>query len=1061
MLSRHFLLSLLLFSWLCRAAAGGMSGNGLPEYDGGSLGWVFGRPLARRLRVGILAPESARREGLELARRLDCEVVPLPLRSGLDADLDVLVIGRVEWGALGGGLNREIIERTRAGMGLVYLCPPGKRLSVDHPLFQPLPVPVPAFAGTGFAGLPGFATVGDNAAFLRQALQAYSLGEGRLLVVDYGQTAPSDRHCLTPPSRRWRGGYAHYDLQLAFVGKAIRWAAAACPALQMADIEVPGRVAWGAPARLRLRLAGEVPPGLEVEWSVRRLQPSAWDPASFSRAIPEVDEEGRAALDLPTHLPDGEYEALVVLRVGGRVLDWGSARFRIQVPVGIAELSLPERSLGRMAASLPVALRFEGESALVAAVRFDVHDRHGRLVGHRELAAPGEGVRTDVSCAFTQSAYNRLTATAFSVEGLPLLAREAEFILPRPREPGQFHCVMGEDGGGDYMGARLRREAAALGLDGAVVQLGPAAARSLSAPEQETVVERLMDLARAGLAPVATVFAGSGGMVGDSPWLEERLLLLRPFSPLGILLDGFDGPPTAPFPDEIRGRVERGLPGVPAGLMAPPTAPDWETVGNENRLLVLPPEREAERHLLRAFRQPGDRRGAWFGDHRADRDDGWQLWRMVFAGMDSAWLSVDHAPPDRWLAVGREMSRLQAGVGRLLLSAERDAGSVALVYSAASVLQSGRDPSYGNHLAALAAMAQLLADAGFSCRVIPAADLADGEALLSRHRVVALPACIALPEGAATGLRQVVAGGGVVLADWGTGRYDENGRRREPGLFLDLFGMQTATGRPLVHPSGGIPGMLARTVIDGGVRLREAWPGRLVEGVPVLIQAEGGGGLAVYLNSSLANYPDESGGGLPDWLGRTLAREGIPAPVRVRCRSGAPCRIETARWQRGEARVIGLLMPPWTGGGEVELTLPGDSHAYDLQSGRYLGRGGTAVLSLEPGVATLVSLEPERIRGVAFDRLKGAEFATPAYRITVRAGRRAAASDRLVHVRLFDPVGGLYPAGEMTLAAPVGSCEYDVPFGLAPPLPGRWRLEATDVATGVRDEVEFDMSPGK
>ena len=86
---------------------------------------------------------------------------------------------------------------------------------------------------------------------------------------------------------------------------------------------------------------------------------------------------------------------------------------------------------------------------------------------------------------------------------------------------------------------------------------------------------------------------------------------------------------------------------------------------------------------------------------------------------------------------------------------------------------------------------------------------------------------------------------------------------------------------------------------------------------------------------------------------------------------------------------------------------------------------------------------------------------TPAYRITVKAGRQAASTERVVHVRVFDPAGFPYPAGSVTLAAPGGICEYDVPFGLAPPQPGRWRVQAIDAATGIRADAIFTMREGR
>jgi hypothetical protein len=503
---------------------------------------------------------------------------------------------------------------------------------------------------------------------------------------------------------------------------------------------------------------------------------------------------------------------------------------------------------------------------------------------------------------------------------------------------------------------------------------------------------------------------------------------------------------------------------------------DWPALGRANSLLCLRPEARGEACLFRFFMEPDTVRGVWFDGSAGERTDlarlRWLPWRSLFDGCNSVWFQnpygavggscetgfrPDLVPYGCWRALGEETHRLQAGVDRLLLSAEPEDGAVALVYSRPSALVSSLDAASDDHVAALAAMARLLDDAGISYQVIPAADLEEGAALWTRHRAILLPSCTALSDGAAASLHRFAAEGGLVLTDWRLGRCDETGKTRDQSPFDGLFGMDPGTvagGCGVFQPQGGgIPGLLARTRVDGDIRLRQSWAGRLVEGIPILVHAKYGKGQAIYLNFSVVDYP-AGGGGLPEWMRRTLARDGIPEPVQVR-----GTRITARRWQRGEGSIIGLLRHPYSPrtGEKVELVLPDDRYAYDLLEGRYLGKGGSAVFQLAPGEARLVSLEPERISKIDFERLTEEEFLSPAYRITVRAGRKPAPG-RCVRFRLIDPAGNPYPAADMTLDAPDGVCEYDVPLGLAPPTPGRWRLEATDVATGVRADVSFNMT---
>jgi hypothetical protein len=220
----------------------------------------------------------------------------------------------------------------------------------------------------------------------------------------------------------------------------------------------------------------------------------------------------------------------------------------------------------------------------------------------------------------------------------------------------------------------------------------------------------------------------------------------------------------------------------------------------------------------------------------------------------------------------------------------------------------------------------------------------------------------------------------------------------------------------------------------------------------------------VYLNFSLAAYPwhcGVEGAPLQQWLLDVLDRQGLPKPVAMQGQWGRPDRVETCRWQRGDLTILGFLKHPATSaaGEDLAVALPDGSRAYDLLTGAYLGTGKTVTFHLGPGEAKLVSLGPQRIQDVDIARQKGEEFLFPSFRIRVRAGWGSKIDERLVHVRLFGPGGFPYRAGTVTLVAPEGTCEYDVPFGLDGAEPGDWRLVAVDVATGVRAETTFAVSP--
>lgn len=89
------------------------------------------------------------------------------------------------------------------------------------------------------------------------------------------------------------------------------------------------------------------------------------------------------------------------------------------------------------------------------------------------------------------------------------------------------------------------------------------------------------------------------------------------------------------------------------------------------------------------------------------------------------------------------------------------------------------------------AWTKLLEDSGFQYNFVSYHDvLQHGAAALAGYHVLILPRTLALSDAEATAIRQWVAQGGTLIADYLPGVFDEHGKARAVGALDDVFGVQ-------------------------------------------------------------------------------------------------------------------------------------------------------------------------------------------------------------------------------------------------------------------------------
>jgi len=294
---------------------------------------------------------------------------------------------------------------------------------------------------------------------------------------------------------------------------------------------------------------------------------------------------------------------------------------------------------------------------------------------------------------------------------------------------------------------------------------------------------------------------------------------------------------------------------------------------------------------------------------------------------------------------------------------------------------SSHEAKHGTSLRARASWIAVLRDLGLQPDFVFAQDLPErlGQA---PPRVLVLGATLALGDDEAAAIVRYVEAGGTVVADHGTGVWDDVLHRRDRGVLDDLFGIRERSYRRsdwLVRDARGRDGH--RT--HGGVAIAErglrASLGEPLDTADVHVEAKRGKGRATFLNLAVCEYEDarldESSFALARELRsrvrQVLSAAGVVPPVLVRG-DGLPACIERVILRARDGRrllairVDALARPELLarldvdGGPMVELVFAEDVVLTDLRDGTVLAKGRSASVRLPPFDGLFFAVERPR-----------------------------------------------------------------------------------------------------
>jgi len=531
---------------------------------------------------------------------------------------------------------------------------------------------------------------------------------------------------------------------------------------------------------------------------------------------------------------------------------------------------------------------------------------------------------------------------------------------------------------------------------------------------------------------------------------------------------------------------------------------------------------------INSFGRDAPLRGCW--TNAADRECGGEFvpWYLLLNGWNSTWwwqATFLHPAngPLRWdlgltpiaKPMAEAVKEIKRGPGTLLAHAGKVVSPIAIHYSAnnwhASTIESGVGNYVGNlgigvafwmapefaarseddemeriwggimpkgHCAVASAnFYTLFHDIGFEPRTMARQEIEADALATSGTRILVLPFVVSLSDVEVEKIREFVAGGGVLIADYRCGLRDGHGRLREKPALDDVFGikrenLEVRRGRAkvVVNIRGGaqFETLFREPVACSG--LEEEVRGYHDDGTQAFFVHPYGGGLAVYLNADLYSYIDMRRRGqerrtrelfteLLDERHYASVNRLLP-PFRVKHRYGpAAGRMEVTRLRDGDTWYYGVL-PAFDvddfAPRPVILPFPEGRHVYDVRAHKYLGNGGPIEDILYPGRPAMYAALPYQVDGLTVRAPREVRRGEP---VKIRIAVAAHTDDmgpHAVRVEVSLPDGREVEYLARTLYLPAGKGAFSFVPALNSPK-GRWHVSAVEAVSGAGASADFDV----
>ncbi|MBR4674296.1 MAG: beta-galactosidase [Victivallales bacterium] len=480
--------------------------------------------------------------------------------------------------------------------------------------------------------------------------------------------------------------------------------------------------------------------------------------------------------------------------------------------------------------------------------------------------------------------------------------------------------------------------------------------------------------------------------------------------------------------------------------------------------------------LVNDFALPGTLLGQWGGGYVSSATvcEIYQRspqWSNLLKGANISWnwhgsaYNGDGSPTGNLKVYCEEFQLFKRGLGKLLLTSDKETRPVAVLYSQPSLftaMNGGLGISDWQNTQT--GWDELLRDMKFSFRFISYEELAAPDFTSRGFKAVILPMALALSDAERTNLVKAAENGAIIIADIAPGRYDSHGKRIANTVLDKLFPP---------NPGPIVPETMLIEQPPLKSRFHVAEPA-----LGVMKETPCGKGRGILMNTMMTSYQAITIGGtggelatgtsgtqelcrsIQNVLLEAMTKADIKPFATVVDAKGNTFTCQTTLRKAGDNHYFGIIphtslrgrgMIDHENAPTVTVTLPVKGTIYDVRQGKIIAEGNTFAVKAPIGYGQLFAILPASVEPPAITL---PETVNAGDIVTCSCSAKGATSKTVYHMEVTFPDGttsAIYTQNA-TFDSPEGTFSFQVPFNAAP---GKWDVTITHVASGARSTRNF------
>lgn len=455
-----------------------------------------------------------------------------------------------------------------------------------------------------------------------------------------------------------------------------------------------------------------------------------------------------------------------------------------------------------------------------------------------------------------------------------------------------------------------------------------------------------------------------------------------------------------------------------------------------------------EMDMVRSLQKPGSLLGGWYNYSKLDRGYSlWGPWQFLLCGAQSfMWyttleashytaLNNDFTPFTQFEWTNEELQPLLNGIGKLVLGMKRDDLGVALLHDQRNL------DRIGQPLHSMTMAYTMLRHLGIQTEFIHGDQVAAGELLKRKVKVLWLPYQFSMDPPVAEAVRKFIAGGGAVIADVLPAL--SNGFRRYD--------------KPLLHDLFAEPATLKGKMPPESAEDLKAWDSH---------EKVAGKGKTLIFGDCPSTYRRDQwkprGQFLRGAVAAFLAKCSVKASASARVAEGAFEPLDLVTYHDGDAVYVvvqrNYVVPDPAPRSFDIASASGKAYVYDVRNGKYLGESDRARLPMDAARGGMVAFLPYRAKSIVVEGLPPTCKAGDRLKVRLGLVTEGGKPGRGVfHIETLNPSGSRVAPLCQKVRWSGGVAEIEMPVAYNDPM-GKWTLRIRDVATGVQVEKTIEVA---